>query len=130
MIKSLCRQLAVVDHKSGRDHSHAQTHMLYIAHSLASEPKMKNLGSSELLKHAWEVQFTVQPARLIDIDVKKECLSQVEEEMFEVSARANISGVWMLGITKIIGNHILICSGSGIKEITYSGMMMMTLIFR
>jgi hypothetical protein len=45
---------------------------------------MKNLGPNELLKHAWEVHFTVQPARLIDVNIEKECLSWFEEEMFEV----------------------------------------------
>ena len=45
---------------------HAHTHTLYITRSLAHEPKMKNLGPNELLKHAWEVQFAVQPTRLIE----------------------------------------------------------------
>lgn len=82
---------------------HAHAHTLYIAHSLASEPKMKNLGPSELLKHAWEVQFTAQPARLVDVDVEKECLSRLEEEMFEVSARADIAGYHQWGLDA--GHH-------------------------
>jgi hypothetical protein len=76
--------------------SHAYT--LYIADRLKSNPKMAQLGWKDLLLQAWDVQFTGTPERLADIDVEKECLEQLEEEMFEVSFRAGKAGNYQWGL--------------------------------
>lgn len=81
--------------------SHAYT--LYIADRLKSNPKMAQLGWKDLLLQAWDVQFTGTPERLADIDVEKECLEQLEEEMFEVSFRAGKAGNYQWGLDS--GHH-------------------------
>lgn len=64
---------------------------------------MANLKSDELLRQAWEVQFTGTTSRLIDVDVEKECLERLEEDMFEVSFRAGIAGYYQWGLDS--GHH-------------------------
>jgi len=76
----------------------AHAHTLYIAHRLKSDPKMARLRRKDLLLRAWEVQFTGTPERSIDVDVERECLEQLEEEMFEVSLRAGIAGNYQWGL--------------------------------
>jgi hypothetical protein len=71
---------------------------LYIAYRLKSDPKMEKLKRKDLLIQAWEFQFTGTPERLVDIDVERECLEQLEEEMFEVSFRAGIAGNYQWGL--------------------------------
>ena len=70
--------------------SHA--YILYIAYRLKSNQKMATITWKNLLLQAWEVQFTGTPERLADIDVERECLEQLEEEMFEVSFRTGMAG--------------------------------------
>jgi hypothetical protein len=59
---------------------------------------MAKLKPKDLLLRAWKVQFMGTPERLVDIDVEKECLEQLEEEMFEVSFRAGIAGNYQWGL--------------------------------
>jgi hypothetical protein len=76
----------------------AHAYTLFIAHRLKSDPKMKKLKIKDLLLRAWEVQFTGTPERLVDIDIERDCLEQLEEEMFEVSIRAGIAGNYQWGL--------------------------------
>ena len=58
----------------------------------------------DLLLEAWEVRFTGTPLeKLADIDVKRECLEKLEEEMFEVSFWAGKAGNYQWGLE--VGRH-------------------------
>ncbi|KAG5636902.1 hypothetical protein H0H81_006464 [Sphagnurus paluster] len=64
----------------------AHAYTLYIAHSLTFDEKTVELSWEELLGQAWKVQLTGTPSWLVDVDVECECLYQLKEEMFKVSA--------------------------------------------
>jgi len=68
----------------------AHAHTLFIAGRLKREQKNQDLNNI-LLEKAWNVQCTGVPeSPWTDTDVDKECLSRLEEQMFEVSLRAGI----------------------------------------
>jgi hypothetical protein len=81
--------------------AHAFT--LYIAEHLKSNPKMAGLTGDALIKKAWEVQFTGTPSLLTDVDVERECLERLENEMFEVSQAARVAGHYQWGLDA--GDH-------------------------
>lgn len=45
---------------------------------------MAKLEGQDLLLRAWAVQFAETSEMLIDVDVERECLEQLEGELFEV----------------------------------------------
>ena len=81
----------------------AHAYTLYIAYRLKSDPKMAKLEGKDLLLRAWAAQFTGTSERLIDVDVERECLEQLEGEMFEVSFRAGMAGNYQWGLDS--GHH-------------------------
>lgn len=81
----------------------AHAYTIYIAHSLTSDPKIEMLSWNDLLEQAWDVQVSSSASRLIDVDVECECLSRLEEEMFEVSTNAGIAGYYQWGLDT--GHH-------------------------
>jgi len=81
----------------------AHAYTVYIAYRLKSDPKMAKLTGKDLLLRAWAVQFTGSSERLIDVDVERECLEQLEGEMFEVSFRAGMAGNYQWGLDS--GHH-------------------------
>ena len=48
------------------------------------------LEGKNLLLRAWAVQFTGTSDRLIDVDAERECLEQLEGEMFGTAGRGNV----------------------------------------
>jgi hypothetical protein len=83
----------------------AHTYTLYIAYRLKSDPNMAKLTGEDLLLQAWAVQFTGTSERLIDIDVERECLEQLEGELFEVSFRAGMAGNYQWAFACASGHH-------------------------
>jgi len=57
----------------------------------------------DLFRKAWEVQVTGVPTVLKDVDVDKECLESLEEEMFENTDRTGVSGNEQWGLD--VGHH-------------------------
>ncbi|KAF9548012.1 hypothetical protein CPC08DRAFT_591108, partial [Agrocybe pediades] len=80
----------------------AHAHTLFIAHRLQSnrEDIMPDTPAltPELLKQAWMVQFEGTPSVLMDVDVERDCLKVLEEEMFEYSLRAGRAGNCQWGL--------------------------------
>ena len=65
---------------------------------------MYNMKSEmEILEKAWEVQITSVPSILREVDVDKECLARLEEEMFEKTDRTGVSGNGQWGLD--VGHH-------------------------
>jgi hypothetical protein len=61
---------------------------------MTKDPTFKAIRESEILRKAWEVQLTGSTTILKEIDVDKECLESLEEEMFERTERTRISRNW------------------------------------
>ena len=59
---------------------------------------MVTLEGKDLLLHAWVVQFMGTSDRLIDVGAERECLEQLEGEMFEVSFQAGMAGNYQWGL--------------------------------
>lgn len=78
--------------------AHAFT--LYIAARLEADNPQKYHNSSHdaILEDAWLVQFSQALPLSVNIDVDKESLDSLEEEMFEVSARAGVAGHYQWGL--------------------------------
>jgi len=70
----------------------AHAYTIYIAMILKADRGNETLSDGELFKKAWKAQFSGTPSVLMDVDVDKDCLYILEEEMFERSARAGIAG--------------------------------------
>ncbi|KDR66699.1 hypothetical protein GALMADRAFT_80570 [Galerina marginata CBS 339.88] len=81
----------------------AHAYTVYIATNLKNDPKNSKLTGPELLEKAWDVQFSGTPSVLMDVDVDKDCLYILEEEMFERSARAGVAGHCQWGLDA--GDH-------------------------
>ncbi|KAG6879172.1 hypothetical protein C0992_004637 [Termitomyces sp. T32_za158] len=80
---------------------HAQT--LYIASILKSRDDLHGSSEANLLQKAWNEQVNNAAPHWDHIDVDAECLCRLEEEMFEVSLRAGISGHYQWGLDA--GDH-------------------------
>ncbi|KAF8891098.1 hypothetical protein CPB84DRAFT_1939271 [Gymnopilus junonius] len=80
----------------------AHAHTLYISQRLQRSPETA-LSHTSLLHHAWDILYTGISERIIDVDVAKECLYILEEEMFEVSTRAGKAGFFQWGLDA--GHH-------------------------
>jgi hypothetical protein len=70
----------------------AHAYTIYIAMNLKADRGNETLSDGELFEKAWKAQFSGTPSVLMDVDVDKDCLYILEEEMFERSARAGIAG--------------------------------------
>ncbi|KIM36004.1 hypothetical protein M413DRAFT_14221 [Hebeloma cylindrosporum] len=81
----------------------AHAHTLFIAYRMAKDSTFESIPELEILRKAWEVQLTGSTAILREIDVDKECLESLEEEMFERTERTGISGNWQWGLD--VGHH-------------------------
>uniref|UniRef100_A0A8H7XLT6 Uncharacterized protein n=1 Tax=Psilocybe cubensis TaxID=181762 RepID=A0A8H7XLT6_PSICU len=79
----------------------AHAHTVYIASLILKSQQKVN---DSLLDSAWDVQCSPKPLRMFErTDVDLECLSFLEEEMFENSLRAGIAGNYQWGLD--VGNH-------------------------
>ncbi|KIM35715.1 hypothetical protein M413DRAFT_14385 [Hebeloma cylindrosporum] len=67
---------------------------------MSKDPRHENSSQREILHKAWEVQFHGVPTILNEVDVDRECLESLEEEMFEntdrTGASRNINRQWGL----------------------------------
>ncbi|KAF5379467.1 hypothetical protein D9615_006598 [Tricholomella constricta] len=76
----------------------AHAHTLFIASCLKMEPRNRDLAESDTLKKAWSLQLTGVPSVWTDVDVDRECLDLLEEQMFEISSQAGIAGHYQWGL--------------------------------
>ena len=78
----------------------AHAHTIFIAFRIRKDPRYKILQIPDLFRKAWEVQLTGVPTVLKDVDVDRECLESLEEEMFENTDRTGVAGneQWALGV--------------------------------
>ena len=81
----------------------AHAHTLFITYRMTKDPDFKGAPESEVRQKAWEAQLTGTPTILKEIDVDKECLEVLEEEMFERTERTGVSGNWQWGLDA--GHH-------------------------
>ncbi|KAF9049132.1 hypothetical protein BJ165DRAFT_1387020 [Panaeolus papilionaceus] len=66
-------------------------------------PDLASKSLRDLMDQAWDLQISGMPTRSIDTDVDRECLYRLEEDMFEVSARAEMAGYYQWGLD--CGHH-------------------------
>ncbi|KAF8964488.1 hypothetical protein BDZ97DRAFT_1918921 [Flammula alnicola] len=82
----------------------AHAYTVYIsAHLKSTGHKNKLTTKEDRLEKGWDSQFSRVPSLLIDVDIEKECLSRLEEEMFEMSKRAGVAGNAQWGLDS--GDH-------------------------
>jgi len=81
----------------------AHAYTVYISTLLKADPKNAQLSNQQLISKAWNMQFSGTPSVLEDVDIDKDCLGMLEEEMFEKSTRAGIAGHWQWGLDA--GDH-------------------------
>jgi hypothetical protein len=70
---------------------------------MTKDPDFKDAPESEVRQKAWEAQLTGKPKILKEIDVDKECLEVLEEELFERTERTGVSGNRQWGLD--VGHH-------------------------
>ena len=81
----------------------AHTFTLFIGSQLLEKPPRKcdmaKLSHQELLEMAWDIQENGDAELLWqEVDVERECLAKLEEEMFERSRAAGIAGEYQWGL--------------------------------
>lgn len=82
--------------------AHATT--LYIRALLViAKPEIGTLGDAEQLNKAWDIQYNTPRPFYESVDVDRECIGRLEEEMFENSERAGIAGNHQWGLDA--GDH-------------------------
>ena len=86
----------------------AHTFTLFITSQLLEKPPpktdMTKLSRQEQLKMAWEIQENGDEELLWqEVDIERECLARLEEEMFERSQAAGIAGEYQWGLD--VGDH-------------------------
>jgi len=81
----------------------AHAHTLFIAYRMTKNPTFKMYCETEIVQKAWEAQLTSVPSILREVDVDKDCLASLEEEMFEKTDRTGVSGNWQWGLD--VGHH-------------------------
>ena len=59
---------------------------------MTKDPKFELQNELDIIRKAWEVQLTSVPTILKEVDVDRECLASLEEEMFENTDRTGPSG--------------------------------------
>jgi len=70
---------------------------------MTKDPALRVLADLEVLQKAWVAQMTSVLSILGDVDVEKECLEYLEEEMFERTDPTRPSGRWQWGLDA--GHH-------------------------
>jgi hypothetical protein len=70
---------------------------------MTKDPVFEALPPSDMLQKAWVAQLTGTPSILGEVDVDRECLEQLEEEMFERTHRTGPSGNFQWGLDA--GHH-------------------------
>ena len=70
---------------------------------MTKDPVFKHLTWTDVLQKAWVAQLTGTPSILGEVDVDRECLEQLEEEMFERTDRTGPSGNFQWGLDA--GHH-------------------------
>jgi len=81
----------------------AHAHTLFITYQMTKDADFKGVPESEIHQKAWEAQLTGMPTILREINVNKECLEVLEEEMFMRTERTWSSGNWQWGLD--MGHH-------------------------
>ena len=81
----------------------AHAHTLFIAYRMTKDPAFEGLTWIDTLQKAWVAQLTGTPSILHEVDVDKQCLEQLEEEMFERTDRTGPSGNFQWGLDA--GHH-------------------------
>ncbi|KAF9460088.1 hypothetical protein BDZ94DRAFT_1378544 [Collybia nuda] len=81
----------------------AHAHTIFISSRIKSDPRFEGLSDGNLLQKAWDIQITGVSSIWTDVDVDKESLARLEEEMFEVSVEAGIAGHYQWGLDS--GSH-------------------------
>ena len=81
----------------------AHAYTIYISTLLKADPKYTKLSNWQLITKAWNIQFSGTLSVLQDIDVDRDCLENLEEEMLERLAHAGIAGHWQWGLDS--GDH-------------------------
>jgi len=87
----------------------AHAHTIFIAFRIRKDPRYKTLQIPDLFRKAWEVNLTGVPTIVKEVDVDKEYVESLEEEIFENMDRTGVSGneqwgldVGYLSILKLI----------------------------
>ena len=81
----------------------AHAHTLFIAYRMTKDRAFKGLTWTDILQKAWVAQLMSVPSILGEVDVDRECLEQLEEEMFERTDRTGASGNFQWGLDA--GHH-------------------------
>ncbi|KAF9455329.1 hypothetical protein BDZ94DRAFT_1180235, partial [Collybia nuda] len=81
----------------------AHAHTLFITSRIIEDQRYQDLPLDKVLDKAWEIQLTGVPSIWTDIDVDRDCLARLEEEMFEQSTQAGIAGHCQWGLDA--GDH-------------------------
>jgi hypothetical protein len=81
----------------------AHAHTIFIAFRIRKDPCYKTLTIPDLFLKAWEAQLTGVPTILKNVDVDRECVEFLEEEMFENTDRTGASGNEQWGLD--VGHH-------------------------
>jgi hypothetical protein len=76
----------------------AHAHTLFIAYRMTKDPAFEALTWTDTLQKAWIAQLTGVPSILAEVDIDRECLEQLEEEMFERTHRTGPSGNFQWGL--------------------------------
>ena len=70
---------------------------------MSKDPACKGLTNLDICKKAWVVRLTSVPSILGEVDVDKECLERLEEEIFKRTDQTGPSGNWQWGLDA--GHH-------------------------
>jgi hypothetical protein len=81
----------------------AHAHTLFIAYRMTKDSAFEAFTWTDILQKAWAAQLTGVPSILGEVDVDRECLEQLEEEMFERTLRTGTSGNYQWGLDA--GHH-------------------------
>ena len=70
---------------------------------MTKNPVFETYSQMEILQKAWDAQLTSIPLILREVDIDKDCLASLEEEMFEKTERTSILGNLQWGLD--VGHH-------------------------
>ncbi|KAF5329617.1 hypothetical protein D9619_009245 [Psilocybe cf. subviscida] len=79
----------------------AHAYTVYIAHRMCLVDP--SLSLDDALDHAWKILLSAEQISASGVDVDKDALLQLEEQMFERSARAGVAGNYQWG--RDVGGH-------------------------
>jgi hypothetical protein len=66
-------------------------------------PERQYYKTTQFINEAWTIQFGSTKSGYSEVDVDRECLERLEEQMFERSKRAGIAGYYQWGLDS--GDH-------------------------